>query len=213
MDKNVNYVLSQRINRTVENLEKNNMSAYIAKNREEVFEIIKKLVSPSSVVSVGGSMTLKEIGVLTFLREEDYDFLDRYQEGLTREDIKELYRESFSADAYFVSSNAITEQGELYNVDGNGNRVAAMMYGPDKVIVIAGVNKIVKDLDAAIVRNREIAAPANTRRLDMKTPCKTSGYCMDCQVEDRICMKYTLIKGERTNDRYHVILLDESYGY
>ena len=96
--------------------------------------------------------------------------------------------------SYFTSTNAITENGELYNVDGNGNRVAAMLYGPDKVIVIAGVNKIVKNVEEAINRNKEIAAPANAKRIGTNTPCKTTGYCMDCYSPDRICCEYTSYK-------------------
>ncbi len=213
MDNNVKIVLQKRINRTIENIRKNNMNGYYVKNNDELHSLIDDLVSDKEVVSVGGSMTLFETGTINYLRQRDLNFLDRYENGLTGADIKQLYRDSFSADAYFTSTNAITEKGELYNVDGNGNRVAAMIYGPDKVIVIAGVNKIVKDLDEAIKRNREIAAPANVQRLNRKTPCHLQGVCSDCLSPDRICRAYTVIASQMNKDRMHVIFINDNYGY
>lgn len=158
-------------------------------------------------------MSLAEAGVMEHLRSGRYKFLDREKEGLTKDEINNIYRAAFSADAYFCSTNAITENGELYNVDGNGNRVAAMLYGPDKVILVVGINKIVKNVEEAINRNKFIAAPANTKRLNKKTPCAKVGYCMDCNSEERICNEYTLIKRQRVSDRIHVIFLNEELGY
>lgn len=202
-----------KINRTIEALKKNNMNGYYAKNRDEVIELIKDIVSEGSKVAVGGSETLSELGILEHLRSGRYDFLDRYKAGLTREEITNIFKQSFLTDAYFSSCNAITENGELYNVDGNGNRVAAMLYGPDKVIVICGVNKIVKDVDEAIKRNREISAPMNAKRLNKKTPCTKVGYCMNCNSPERICNEYTLIKKQRSSERMYVIFLNENLGY
>lgn len=202
-----------KINRTIEALKKNNMNGYYAKNRDEVIELIKGIVKEGSKVAVGGSETLSELGILEHLRSGRYDFLDRYKEGLTREEVTNIFKQSFLADAYLSSCNAITENGELYNVDGNGNRVAAMLYGPDKVIVICGVNKIVKDVDEAIKRNREISAPMNAKRLNKKTPCTKVGYCMNCNSPERICNEYTLIKKQRSSERMHVIFLNENLGY
>lgn len=202
-----------KINRTIEALKKNNMNGYYAKNRDEVIELIKDIVSEGSKVAVGGSETLSELGILEHLRSGRYDFLDRYKEGLTREEVTNIFKQSFLADAYLSSCNAITENGELYNVDGNGNRVAAMLYGPDKVIVICGVNKIVKDVDEAIKRNREISAPMNAKRLNKKTPCTKVGYCMNCNSPERICNEYTLIKKQRSSERMYVIFLNENLGY
>lgn len=213
MDNNVKWVIEKRVKRTIENLEKNNMEGYYVEDEKELIEKISELIHEGDTVSVGGSMTLFETGVIDFLRCGKYNFLDRYEDGLTREDIKEVYRKSFFADAYFTSSNAITENGELYNVDGNGNRVAAMIYGPDKVIVVAGVNKIVKDLDDAIKRNREIAAPANTKRLNRKTPCKEMGYCTDCNSPERICNDYVVIKKQAEKGRIKVIFVEKELGY
>ncbi|AHM57562.1 hypothetical protein EAL2_808p00550 (plasmid) [Peptoclostridium acidaminophilum DSM 3953] len=213
MDKNLTWVISERVKRTIDNLRRNNISAYNVQTCEQAIEKIMELVKDGSTVSVGGSMTLFDAGIIDHLRSGRYNFLDRYAEGLTPEDIKDIYRKSFSADAYFTSSNAITESGELFNVDGNGNRVAAMIYGPDKVIVIAGVNKIVKDEQQAMERLRSTAAPANARRLSRKTPCAELGYCTNCNRPDRICNDYVLIKKQPANDRMHVIIIDKELGY
>ena len=194
MDKNAQWVNEKKIERTIKALENNNMKGYLVSSKDELLEKIDELVKDNSLVGCGGSQTLFETGVIDYLRSGKYEFLDRYAEGLTPQDIKNMYRKSFCSDAYFTSTNAITENGELYNVDGNGNRVAAMLYGPDKVIVITGVNKIVKDVDEAIKRNEEIAAPANAKRIGTKTPCQSVGYCMDCSSPGRICCEYTLIK-------------------
>ena len=174
--------------------------------------IEEELVNEGSKVSLGGSMTLFETKIMEHLRSGRYELLDRYKEGLTADEIKEIYRKSFFCDAYFTSTNAITEEGELYNVDGNGNRVAAMLYGPDKVIVIAGVNKIVKDINEAIYRVENLAAPANAKRLNRKTPCTVTGKCMNCNSPERICREYTVIRKPVPN-RIFVLLLNEEYGY
>ncbi|QXM06536.1 lactate utilization protein [Crassaminicella indica] len=213
MDKNTEWVIKQKVKRTIENLEKNNMEGYYVEDENELLQKIRELIHEGATVSVGGSMTLFETGVIDFLRKENYNFLDRYEAGLSREDIKEIYRKCFYADAYFTSSNAITENGELFNVDGTGNRVAAMLYGPDNVIVIAGINKIVKNIDEAIERNKRMAAPANAKRLDRKTPCAKLGYCTDCNSPERICNDYVLIKKQGIKGRIKVIIVGKELGY
>ena len=189
------------------------MSGYFAKDEKELFNIIDGLLNEGDLVACGGSMTLFETKVIDYLRNGKYNFLDRYKPEITPKEMKEIYRKSFYADAYFASTNAVTENGELYNVDGNGNRVAAILYGPDKVILIVGVNKIVKDVNEAINRNKSVCAPANTKRLNCKTPCVYTGVCMDCSSPERICCEYTLIKKQRTPGRMHVIFINENFGY
>ncbi|SKA73275.1 Uncharacterised ACR, YkgG family COG1556 [Clostridium sp. USBA 49] len=213
MDKHLKFVEEQRIKRTMENLEKNNMEAYYVEDEKEALEKVKEFIKEGDTVAVGGSQTLFEIGIIDFLRNGKFNFLDRYKENLKAEDVKDIYRKSFFADAYFVSSNAVTESGELYNVDGTGNRVAAMLYGPDKVIVIVGVNKIVKDLNEAIERKKRIAGPANNKRLSTETPCTKIGMCVDCKNETRICNDYVLIKRQRNKGRIKVIIVGKELGY
>lgn len=213
MDKNVDWVIDKRIERTIENLQNNNMEAYYVEDEHNLIEKIRELISEGDTVSVGGSRTLFETGVIDVLRNGKYNFLDRYSPGLTKDEIKEIFRQSFCADAYFTSTNAITEDGELYNVDGSGNRTAAMIYGPNNVIVIVGINKIVKDIEEAIQRNRRLAAPANAKRLDRKTPCTNLGYCVDCNSPDKICNNYVLIRGQGQKGRIKVIIVKKELGY
>ena len=213
MDNNIKWVDEQKIKRTMENLEKNNIESYFVEDNSALIEKISKFVKEGDTVSVGGSMTLFETGVIEFLRNGKFNFLDRYEQGLNGNDIKDIFRKTFSADAYFVSSNAVTEKGELYNVDGNGNRVAAMIYGPDNVIVIVGVNKIVRDVQEAIERKKEYAAPANAKRLNRNTPCTKVGHCMDCSSSERICNDYVLIRRQGQKGRIKVIIVGKELGY
>lgn len=213
MDNYLSDVLKQKIERTIKALEKNNMKGHFVETVHELHKLLEDLLVEGSTIGLGGSMTLFETKTIDFIRDGNYDLLDRYADGLNAEDIKRIYRESFFANTYLMSTNAITEAGELYNVDGRGNRVAALIYGPDQVIVIAGVNKIVRDLDEAISRNESTAAPANTKRLNLNNPCKEVGYCVDCKSDTRICNNYTFIKRSLVKDRIHVILLNENFGY
>lgn len=213
MDSNVMWLRELRINKVISALKENNMNGYLVSSKEELIKKIEELTKENDVVACGGSMTLFETGVIEHLRGERYKFLDRYKEGLDTCDIKKIYREAFFSDVYFTSTNAITENGEIYNVDGNGNRVAAMLYGPEKVIIVSGYNKIVKNLSEAIERNKNIAAPINAKRLNKKTPCVKTGYCMDCNSREKICREYTLIKSQNNPNRIHVIFLNEDYGY
>ncbi len=215
MDKNKFDVIRLKMERTANALRNNNMYCECADNCEEALDIVASLLNPGDTVSVGGSMTLNETGVIDLLQNGDYNYLDRYEKGLSREQIEDIFRQSFFADAYITSSNAITERGELYNVDGNGNRVAAMIFGPKSVIVVAGYNKIVRDIEEAKRRVAEIAAPANAIRLNTGTPCTSAGRCLNCSSDNRICVSTTIIGRQRASqkDRIKVILVGEELGY
>ncbi len=213
MDNNMKWLNALQLERTMENVRKNNMGAYHVKNHNELHTLLAELMNSKETVSFGGTMTLFETDTLDWLRNQDYNLLDRYAEGLSPEDIKQMYRDAFSANTYLTSTNAITEAGELYNVDGRGNRVAAMIYGPDQVIVITGTNKIVQDHHQAIQRNRRIAAPANVNRLNRNTPCAKLGYCTDCNSPDRVCNAFVTISKSMEKDRIKVIFIDGNYGY
>lgn len=212
MDQNVKWVMDKKIENVMKNLQSNNMSAYFVRNQEELISKVASFMQEGETVSVGGSMTLFETGLIDFLRSGQYNFLDKHAE-LTADERKKLYRQCFSADTYITSTNAITENGELYNVDGSGNRTAAMIYGPDQVIVITGTNKIVKDEAAAIERYSRMAAPANARRLNRKTPCAELGYCTQCNSPDHICSAYVMIRRQFDPERIKVIIIDGEYGY
>ncbi|MFH5837425.1 lactate utilization protein, partial [Proteiniclasticum sp. C24MP] len=201
MDQHVLTTYEEKIKRLIRNLNNNNMKGTYLKSEVELTDYLNAQIPDGSLVSVGGSQTLFELDLISYLRSRNIEFLDRYKEGLTGEEKKELYRKSFFADHYFSSANAITVEGHLYNVDHTGNRVAALLYGPDKVFVIVGINKIVDTVEEAIARVRAVAAPANNVRLQRNTPCVGFGSCVDCKVEDRICNEYTLIKRQAVKDR------------
>lgn len=213
MDKSKFEIIRLKMERTAEALRKNNFYCECVDCKEEALEVIEELIGDGESVSVGGSVTLSEVGVLDLLRQGNYEFFDRYEQGLSREQIEEIYRKAFSCDVYLTSTNAITEKGELYNIDGNGNRVAAMIYGPKSVIIVAGYNKIVKDIQEAKTRLEEIASPANALRLGLETPCTLTGKCCHCNNESRICADTVIMARQRTKDRIKVILVGEELGY
>lgn len=203
--------MNNLIETTIENLKKNNMDCIYCENQKDVINQLDKIIKDESIVATGGSLTLNELGIFEYLRNRKLVFLDRYQNGLSSSEINDLFRKTFFADYYLTSSNAITSNGELYNVDGRGNRVAAMLYGPDKVIVVAGINKIVKNIDEAILRVKKIAAPKNAKRLNIETPCVTNDDCINCS-DNTICRKYVVIKKPNPN-RIIVILVNDNLGY
>ncbi len=205
----------------IKNLEKNNIKGYYAKDRVEALEILKTLIPDGATIAVGGSVTLNECGVIDYIKNEKFNFLNRYNPNLSREEVQNIHRQSFNADVYLSSSNAITEDGVLYNVDGNSNRVGAIAFGPKSVIIIVGKNKIVKNLDEAVKRVKTIAAPKNAQRLNCETYCALKGVCkgLDGQMSDgctspaRICCNYLISAQQRQKDRIKVILVDENLGY
>ena len=222
MNKMLTRELAERQARlTIPKLEKNNMQAFYVPTAAEVLEKVASLLHEGDTVAVGGSETLKETGVLELLRSGRYRFLDRYVPGLNAEQVRRLFIESFDADAYLCSANAITMNGELYNVDGNSNRVAALCYGPRSVIVVAGCNKLVPDLPAAIARVKRTAAPANAIRLNCETYCAKTGVCRGadggmadgCDASRRICCSYLVSAHQREPGRIKVILVGEPLGF
>lgn len=213
MDQHLSAVWQMKIERLMKNLEKNQMKGTFLKDREALQEYMNQQIPDGVKVAVGGSQTLFEVGVIEYLRTRNVTFFDRYEEGLSMEGRKEVFRNSFFADFYFTSTNAITLDGHLYNIDHVGNRVAAMLFGPDKVFVIIGLNKIVDTEEEAVGRIRSIAAPANNVRLNRDTPCTKLGSCTECNAKDCICSEYTLIKRQSVKDRIEVLILPTELGY
>ena len=221
MDNHQKSTVNKQIDMVLQALERNNMQGYYVDTRADVPAQVEALLHEQDTVSVGGSMTLRQCGVMDLLRSGRYHFLDREAPGLSREQVQQIYRDSFSADAYLCSTNAITLNGELYNVDGNANRVACLAYGPRSVIVVAGYNKIVTDLQAAQTRVKQIAAPANVNRLSCETYCANKGVCMGvnggmtdgCHSAGRICCSYLVQGYQREAGRIKVILVGEELGY
>lgn len=202
------------IEKVLENLKRNNFDAYYVENKEEALRLVESFVKANDEVTFGGSMTLFQTGVMDYLKSrKDIVFYDRNKEGNTPQDIKNIYKKAFSCDVYFTSTNALTEDGYLYNVDGNSNRVSAIAYGPESVVVITGINKIVKDKKEAIERVRNHVAPKNAQRLNKNTPCVKIGRCMDCMSSERICSNYVFSGKQTTPKRIKVIIIGEEYGY
>lgn len=205
--------MDEKIQKTMKALELNKMKPFYAENSAEAREIVRGLIENDKLITSGGSMTLKESGVIEMLMKDFGGvYLDR-SAGKDREEVEEIMRKAFVSDTFLASTNALTEDGELYNVDGNGNRVSAMIYGPKQVIIVAGVNKIVKDLVEAKERVEKIAAPKNTVRLDCATPCKKLGECQHCRSDARICCSYVTLAQQRVPDRIKVIIVNEDLGY
>ncbi len=223
MDNFKKETMMNKINQTMEALKANNMNAFYAESSVHAIEIAKSILKDGDIISHGGSVTLKEAGFTELFNSGKYNYLDR-SKAVSDEEIKYIYRKSFSADVFFTSSNAVTLNGELYNVDGNSNRVAPMLFGPDKVVVVVGVNKLVNTIDDAIMRVKTLAAPVNCVRLDRNTYCKTNGkcvtaddkngdFCAGCKSEDRICCNYTVMSMQRNKGRVNVIIVNEELGY
>lgn len=223
MDTNKKNIIEKHIRKTGENLIKNNMDFYYAETKNDVLPLVKSLIKKGDVITNGGTMTMAECGIDKLVKSPDYTYLDRTT-GKSREEVEEIHIKAFSADVYISSSNAITEDGYLYNVDGNSNRIAALAYGPKSVIIIAGYNKIVKNLKEAETRVKREVAPMNCVRLDCNTYCKEKGECVSiskperqiadgCSSDDRICCNYLISAKQRKKNRIKVIIVGEELGY
>ncbi len=226
MDAHKQKIRELQVERTIKALKKNNMEATFIPSMDGLLPAVRSLLKASEKVAVGGSMSLSETGVLDLLRSGEYTFLDRHKEGLSPSEVAQVLLESFAVDTYLASVNAVTEHGELYCVDGNSNRVAAMLYGPKQVILIVSWDKIVPDLRSAVLRVKHIAAPANAVRLNCETYCNTHGKCINSSVSDdhlmalgagacehTICSNYVVFSRQKFPKRIKVLLVGESFGY
>lgn len=215
--------MEKYIETTMKNLEKNNFKPYYVETKAEVVPLIKTLIKKGESISCGGSVSLKECGVNDeIFSSGDYEFIDRT--GLEGEELRMAYARAFACDSYFCSSNAVTIRGELYNVDGNSNRVACIVYGPRQVIMVVGKNKIVENIDEAVLRVKKTAAPPNCQRLGCDTPCAKLGECISlskensflcdgCAGNKRICCNYVVSAKQRHKDRIKIIIVNENLGY
>ena len=211
------------VNETMANLEKNNMKPYFCSTSAEAVELVKGLLKEGETVATGGSVTLRETGVEELLRSGAYNFIDRAK-ATTAEETEEVFLGAFRADTYLMSTNALTRFGVLDNVDGNSNRVAALLYGPKSVIILCGYNKIVDSLDEAVLRMKTTAAPLNTKRLATGSYCEHAGECMSlskenpelcdgCSGAGRICCNFVVSAQQRKKDRIKVIIIGEQLGF
>jgi hypothetical protein len=199
-----------KLERTRASLQKRRIGARIFSTGEEVLAYLKAIIPTSA--TVGDSLTLSQIGVYEMLETGNYCYLNKYG-ALSREEKRAIYLKNFDADYFFSGVNAITEEGEIYNLDGNGSRVAPIIYGPKKVFLVVGYNKITLNEQEAISRIRNYAAPADAIRLEKNTPCAKTGKCADCRSADRICNYLTVVKGQFDPNRIEVLLLDLDLGF
>lgn len=196
----------------IEKFNKRGIEGYYCENAEEALLTAKRFLTPGCSISWGGSQTLEEVGLLDELIASDYIIYDR-NTAKTPEEKSAMYSKIVTADYYFMSSNAISIDGHLINIDGNGNRVACLITGPKNVIVIAGMNKIVTDITSGIDRVRNMASPPNAVRIGAKTPCAETGKCANCLSADCLCCEVVITRKSRIQGRIKVILVGEELGY
>ena len=209
MDTNIikrNELLAQKV---IKGLESRNMNGYYAADKEEALAKALELIPEESTVTMGGAMSAHEIGLVRALKEGNYNFIDRDE----CEDKRAAMLIAYDADVFLASANAITEDGILVNIDGNSNRVSAIAQGPRKVVFIVGMNKVCDDVDGAIKRARNVAAPINAQRFGLSTPCSKTGSCMNCKSPDTICCQFLITRFSRHAGRIHVILVNDSLGF
>ena len=201
-----NELLAEKV---IKGLQSRNMSGYYAKDKEEALKIALGLIDEGSSVTMGGGMSVHEIGLVEALKKGNYNFIDRD----TYEDKRAAMLLAYDADVFLSSANAMTEDGILVNIDGNSNRVSAIAQGPKKVIFIVGMNKIANDVDSAMKRARNVAAPINAQRFNINTPCKLTGACMDCKSMDTICCQFLITRFSKHAGRIHVVLVNDNLGF
>ena len=194
-------------NTLIKGLKSRNMSGYYAADKEEALKLALELISEGSTIAMGGCMSAHEIGLISALEEGNYHYIDR-----DKLDPRAGLLAAYDADVFLTSANAITDDGILVNIDGNANRVSCIAQGPKKVVFIVGMNKVCSDLDSAMKRARNVAAPANAQRFDIKTPCKETGKCFDCKSPDTICCQFLITRYSRHQERIHVILVNDVLG-
>ena len=201
--------MKQKIRDVVEKLDANNIPAFYVENRANALETIMSMIPDRSVVGFGDSVTLRQIGVVDALERGNYTFLNPWKPGTSVEENISIKRRALTSDVFVTGTNALTLDGKIVNVDGHGNRVAAMLFGPIKVIIAVGINKIVATLEDALTRIRDKAAPLNVRRhvdFDPMPPCGTTGICSDCSSPWRICNKTVIIERQYDNSRYKPVI-------
>lgn len=204
-----NGLLAEKL---VKNLTRRHFDAYYCPTAAEAVEKVAALIPDGSSVTWGGSMTIRDMGLTKALHERNLTILDR-DLAADRDEAQRIYREAFSCDYYLSSANAISEDGVIVNIDGNGNRVAAITFGPKKVIFVIGLNKVAQDVNAALARARSTASPINAARFDINTPCRKDGVCHNCNSPESICNYIHFLRNSHPAGRHIVVLVGEDMGY
>lgn len=192
----------------IKGLQSRNMSGYYAASKEDALKQALELIPEESTISMGGCMSAHEIDLINALENGNYNYLDR-----SKMEPREGLLAAYDSDIFLSSANAITNDGIMVNIDGNSNRVSCIAQGPKKVIFIVGMNKVCADLDSAMKRARNVAAPINAQRFDIKTPCKETGKCFDCKSPDTVCCQFLITRYSKHVGRIHVILVNDDLGF
>ncbi len=209
MDRNIekrNELLAQKV---IKGLQSRNMTGYYAKDREEAKRIALSLIPEGSSVTMGGALSAHEVGLVEAVKTDSFRFIDR----AAYENPREAMLAAYDADWFLSSANAMTEDGVLVNIDGNANRVSCIANGPKHVLFIVSMNKVCSDIDGAMKRARNVAAPINAQRFGLNTPCSKTGACMNCKSPDTICCQFLITRFSRHKDRIHVILVNDTLGF
>ena len=201
-----NALLAQTV---IKGLKSRNMTGYYAETKEDALALALSLIPEGSTATMGGGMSVHEIGLVEALKKGNYHFIDRD----AMEDKRAATLAAYDADFFLASANAITQDGVLVNIDGNANRVSAIANGPKKVLFIVGMNKVCNDVDGALKRARNVAATTNAQRFGLSTPCTKTGACMNCKSPDTICCQFLITRFSRHTDRIHVILVNDNLGF
>lgn len=209
MNENIFMRNEKLARKVIKGLESRNMTGYYASSAEEAKKIALELIPEGASVTMGGGMSVHEIGLVDALKNGNYNFIDRD----AAQDKRAAMLAAYDADFFLSSCNAITEDGIMINIDGNSNRVSAICQGPKKVLFIVGMNKVCSDVDGAMKRARNVAAPINAQRFGLNTPCSKTGSCFDCKSPDTICCQFLMTRFSRHEGRIHVILVNDSLGF
>lgn len=208
MDENMKKRNERLAQTVIKGLQSRNMTGYYAEDKEAALKQALELIEENSTISMGGCMSAHEIGLVQALQEGNYQYLDR-----SKMEPREGLLAAYDSDVFLSSANAMTSDGILVNIDGNSNRVSCIAQGPKKVIFIVGMNKVCDDLDSAMKRARNVAAPINAQRFEVKTPCKETGKCFDCKSPDTICCQFLITRYSRHTGGIHVILVNDNLGF
>lgn len=206
-------ITNESLDRIVQALKKRDFEALWVSGRAEAREVILDRIQPEDRVGVGGSISIRDLGVLDSLKARGQTVYDHWAPDLSKEDVLNVRKLQMQSDVFLSGTNALVTDGRLVNIDGIGNRVSSMIFGPERVILVAGINKIVETLDAAFYRIKNVAAPINARRLSIPTPCAKTGKCTDCRSSHRICRAVTILEWCPSLTQILIIIVNEPLGY
>lgn len=215
MCKERRWFYEAKVNTLKKNLRKNNIECYYSDNSQEAKNLIMSLISKEWLIGFGGSTTIKQIGILDELLKGEYSVLNRFKPGISKDEKLYVQRQSLLADLFITGSNAISINGEIVNIDHTGNRVAGMLFGPERVFIIVGINKIVDNLEEAITRAKKTAAPLNAKRAEKEynPPCLKTACCIECNSDESICCSMVIIKRQSRQGRMTVFVVGEELGF